>query len=198
MVSNIKIRSFTNGAVKPYIHSLAAMRKEIFQEFPFLNERSLEEEVLYLKRVAQCKESVTVIVFDGSKIVGHAIGLPLEDEPREIQTPFKEQSHRLSDYFFFGESFLQKEYRGRGIGHHLFDHREAHAKHLKRFKHACFACLVRPHDHPSKPKDHISLDNFWKKRGYALHPHLKSKASWQDIGDTKPTHKPLVIWTKEI
>src|SRR3989344_6676611 len=132
MLSNIKIRSFTGGGIKPYIPTIVKLRKEV------LEIGNLEAEIQNLKKLSQCKETIAILVFDGPKIVGASIGFPLEDEPSSIRTFFTKARLNPVDYFYFGESVLQKPYRGRGLGHHLFDLREAHVKHLKRFKYICF------------------------------------------------------------
>lgn len=197
-MSNIKIRSFTGSGVKTYVPSIAKLRIEIFKEFPFLYVGDMNYETRYLKKFTQCKEAIAVLIFDGSKIVGASTGLPLEDESLDVQKPFLERNLNPADYFYFGESVLLFPYRGRGLGHHFFDLREAHVKHLKRFKSICFCNVNRPKNHPRRPKDHMPLDNFWKKRGYAEHPELKCALSWKDLDDTQESSKPMIFWIKEI
>ncbi len=192
-MANIKIRSFTGGGLKPYVPSIAKLRQAVFHECPLLYARSIDDETRYLKRIPQHKDAIAVIVFDGSKIAGASTGLPLEDETAEVQKPFVQAGLNISDYYHFGESILQKEYRGRGIGHHLFDHREAHVKHLKRFKYISFSTVIQPRNPVGIPKEYLPLDNFWKKRGYTQHPELKRTVPWQETGK-----KELVFWIKEL
>lgn len=198
MSSNIKIRTFSGTAAKTYIPSIAKLRTEVFREYPFLCIQSLEYEKRYLKKFTQCKDAIVILVFDGSKIVGASTGLPLEEEGLEVQKPFLAQGCNPADYFCFGESVLLKEYRGRGLGHHFFELREAHAKNLKRFHHICFYTLSRPPNHPLRPPDYMPLENFWRKRGYIVHPELSYEISWQDVHEEKETPKPLNFWIKDI
>jgi len=197
-MSNIKIRSFTGAGVKTYIPSIAKLRIEVFKEYPFLYVGDMEYETRYLKKFIQCKEAIAVLIFDGPKIVGASTGLPLEDEGLEVQKPFLEHNQNPADYFYFGESVLLHPYRGRGLGHHFFDLREAHVKHLKRFKYICFCTVMRQKNHPRRPKDHMPLENFWKKRGYAEHPELKCSIAWKDMDDDEESQKPMVFWTKDL
>ena len=48
----------------------------------------------------------------------------------------------------------------------FFDRREAQARSLGRFTHSAFCAVVRPPDHPLRPKDYVPLDAFWGRRGY--------------------------------
>lgn len=197
-MTNIKIRTFTGSGIKTYIPSIVKLRIDIFKEYPFLYAGDVAYETQYFKKFAQCKDAIAVVVFDGPKIVGVSTGLPLEDESEEIQKPFLEHGLTLSDCFYFGESVLLHSYRGRGLAHHFFDLREAHAKHLKRFKYICFCTVMRPKNHPRKPKDYMPLETFWKKRGYTQHSEVMYNISWKDIDDEVETPKPTAFWTKEL
>jgi hypothetical protein len=198
MSSNIKVVTFTGASIRTYIPSIAKLRTEVFREYPFLYAGDTKYENKYLKKLTRCKDAIAVLIFDGPKIVGSSIGLPLEEEAAEIQQPFLENGHNPADYFYLGDSVLLKPYRSRGLGHHFFDLREAHVKHLKRFQHICFCTVVRPKNHPRRPKEPtISLEQFWKKRGYAQHPKFKCFISWRDLDEEKETPKPRVFWIKE-
>jgi len=197
-VPNIKIRAFTGNGIKTYIPSIASLRIEVFKEYPVLYVGDTEYESRYLKKFTQCKEAIAILIFDGNKIVGTSTGLPLEDESPDIQKPFLEHGLNPAEYFYFGESALLQPYRGRGLGHHFFDIRESHAKHLKRFKYTCFCTVIRPKNHPRKPTDDMSLEAFWKKRGYTEHPELKFDFSWKDMDDEKESPKPMVFWIRAL
>ena len=197
-MSNIKIRAFTGSGVKTYIPSLAKLRIDVFKEFPFLYAGDMDYEMRYLKKFTSCKEAIAVIIFDGQKIVGASTGLPLEDESEEIKKTFIEHGSNPADYFYFGESILIQSYRGRGLGHHFFDIREAHVAHLKRFKHICFCTVIRTQNHPRRPSDSMPLETFWKKRGFTEHPHFRGTLSWKDLDEEKETAKPMIFWTKDL
>ncbi len=197
MPSDIKIRSLTGAGIKTYIPSILKVLSEVLKEFPYL---ILEQELLvkYLKSLSQTKDAIAVLVFDGPKIVGVSTGIPIEEEEAIFQRPFLEINHKLSDYYYFGVSVLLKEHRGRGIAHHFFDIREAHVKHLKRFKKICFTTVDRPLKHPHRPSDYVSLDNFWKKRGYIEHPELTVQLSWREVHEKSPSSKSLHFWIKDL
>ena len=99
--------------------------------------------------------------------------------------------------FYFGESVLLPDYRGQGIGHAFFDHREAAARSWGA-SHASFCAVVRPADHPARPADYVPLDAFWTKRGYVRQPGLVVRLAWQEIGEPAPSEKPLTFWLRPL
>jgi GNAT superfamily N-acetyltransferase len=158
----------------------------------------VEEDTHYFRTLSQSKDSVAVLVFDGPKIIGVTTGVPLDEQLPSLQKPFLDKDFKPSDFYYFGVCTLLKPYRGRGIAHHFFDLREEHAKHLKRFNKICLSNVVRPKNHQKKPKDYVSLDSFWKKRGYVERKDLMGQLAWRDVEEKAPSPKSLVFWVKEI
>ncbi|MFS8562979.1 MAG: hypothetical protein LVR00_01035 [Rhabdochlamydiaceae bacterium] len=198
MGSNINIRTFVGAGIKIYLASIAKLRLEIFKDYPFLCKFSLEEELAYLRKFTQNKDAVAVLVFDGPKIVGAAIGAPFDSQEVEFIKLFQEKGLNPSAYFYFGQSVLLEPYRGRGLGHHFFDIREKHARYLKRFTGICFVSILRTSISPPPPKEYSSLINLWEKNGYIKRSDLTCQQSWKDSTAEKATPKTLIFWTKEI
>lgn len=181
MNNNLQIKIFNGPEIEPYIPNLAKLRIEIFRDFPYLYDGSLEYEQNYLKTYTQSAVSIAVIVFDGVEPVGVSTGLPLEDESMEFKRPFIEQSYDPKKIFYCGESILKKEYRGRGFYSRFFKERENHAKSLGRFKTICFCGVVRPGEHPLRPLEYKPLNPIWEKNGYTIYPNLTTTYIWKDI-----------------
>jgi hypothetical protein len=198
MTPDIKIRTLRGVGIKTYIPSIVKVRNEVLKEYPYLRAGHVEEDTQYFRNLSRCKDAIAVLVFDGPKIIGVTTGVPLEEQIQVLQKPFIEKKLKLSDYYYFGVCTLLKPYRGRGIAHHFFDHREAHVKHLKRFSKICLSNVVRPKNHPKKTKDYISLDSFWKKRGYVERKDLIGEMPWRDVEEKTPSPKSLIFWVKEI
>ena len=93
---------------------------------------------------------------------------------------------------------LLPAYRGRGLGHAFFDHREAQARALGGFTHSTFCAVVRPPDHPLRPRDYVPLDAFWHKRGYAKADGMMAHFAWKDIDQAAETAKPMQFWMKAL
>lgn len=177
------------------IPPLGQLRIDVFHDFPYLYEGSLEYEQNYLQIYTQNPLSIAFGVFDGDKLVGATTGMPLNAESPEVQQPFLDRGMNVDEIFYFGESMLLDPYRGHGIGHLFFDIREAHA--LKHgFRTTAFCSVVRPEDHPLRPANYRSNNDFWTKRGYTEQDY-RCEMAWLDRNETEETKKQLIFWTKE-
>lgn len=168
MLPHIDIQKHEGRSIKTYLPSIAKLRVDVFKEPPFCFEWDMKHELFNLRRLL-CKEGIAILVFDKTKLVGAATGLPLQEAPLPILKPFQDQGVHVEKYFFFGQSILLPPYRGRGLYNHFFALREQHVLHLKKYTHICFSQMIL-----AEQRESFSLDNFWHKRGYALQPKFVS------------------------
>lgn len=192
----VSIQKASGAEVLPWLDAVAALRIEVFRDFPYLYDGELDYERRYLASYASSAGSLFVLALDGDKVVGASTGIPLADAEPEFQAPFIAQGIALDGVFYFGESVLQRDYRGHRLGHVFFDEREKFARTLEKSITA-FCAVERPDDHPLRPADYTPLDNFWKKRDYEKRPAMRTLYNWLDIGETTATDKPMVFWVKE-
>jgi len=192
----LKILRLKGVEINPYIIELARLRIEVFKEYPYLYEGNLDYEMNYLKTYTNSSDSVMILVVDGDKIVGASTAIPLKYEMQEVQTPFLEVGMKIEDIFYFGESILNKHYRGQGVYRHFFNEREAAAK-----DYGCrlftFCAVDRPPDHPKKPPHYKPLDEIWEHFGYKKHPEIYTYFKWPEIGETYQFTNRMVFWLKE-
>lgn len=193
----LRVLHFAGAAMRARLDDLAALRIAVFRAWPYLYEGSLDYERGYLARYDAARSGTLIAAFDGDRIVGAATALALREEFDYVQAPFVAAGLPLGDIFYFGESVLLPEYRGRGIGVEFFRQREAAARAFD-YPVCCFCAVQRPDDHPMRPKDYLPLDAFWTRRGYRKRPDLVSTFSWRDIGDTQETAKPMVYWLRDL
>lgn len=198
VADTIRVESFTESAARRFIPDLARLRTQVFRDFPYLYSGSAAYEETYLRTYTESPDSVVVIAFDGDAIIGAATALPLAHEPDHVTAPFKNGGYDLGALFYCGESVLDRAYRGRGLGVAFFEQREAWARKLGRFSHACFCGVVRPAGHPRRPKDYVPLDAFWQKRGYRKVDGLVTEFTWLDLEEKEPTAKRMQFWMKEL
>ena len=137
-----------------------------------------------------------VALCDGARVVGAATALPLAAAEEEMQAPFAAGGMDPRDWYYFGESVLERAWRGRGIGVAFFAGREARAAALG-FRRTAFCAVERPADHPLRPHGYVPLDAFWGRRGYVRRPELRASFDWRDIGQETETPHPMVFWTRE-
>ena len=192
------VRRLTGEQVLPYLPDAARLRIDVFREFPYLYEGDEESERGYLQAYADCPGSVFVLAEAGGKVVGVSTGLPLIDADASFREPFEKEDIDPAGWFYFGESVLDPAWRGKGIGHAFFDHREQHAIELG-FSKFCFCAVVRPEDHPLKPRDYRSNDAFWTRRGYVECPRLSCRFAWAQVDSAgREVENELVFRTREL
>jgi GNAT superfamily N-acetyltransferase len=193
----VTIESAHGAGALPYFDALARLRIEVFREFPYLYQGTLEYEQRYLTSYAQNASSVVVIARDGDEVVGASTALPLLEHSENVAPVFEQAGLDPRRVYYFGESVLRATYRGRGIGHAFFDWREAAARE-HGFASTAFCAVVRPDDHPSRPADYVPHDAFWTKRGYRKRDDMIATFAWRDLGEERETDKPMVFWLKEL
>lgn len=185
---SLDVLTLHGAQIHQHWQSLAQLRIAVFREFPYLYDGSLEYERHYLETYWNCADSIVVLLCDGDQVVGATTALPLAAESPEIRAPFA----RPQDYFYLGESVLLPGHRGQGYGNLFFDRREQWA-HSLGFRATCFCAVERA----EPPAGYHPLHDFWRKRGYVYHPELRCQMSWQDVGESVPTPKPLSFWLRE-
>ena len=195
--TRIQIRRVAGAGIHPYLDAVAALRIAVFRDWPYLYDGDPVYEREYLDAYARSDDSVFVLAFDDDAVIGASTGLPLADDSAEFRAPFDAQGVDTGRVFYFGESVLLPAYRGQGIGHAFFDHREAHARALGRFDLAAFCAVDREADDPRRPQAHRGNEAFWAKRGYIRRPEMTMRLHWNEIGCGDIEHA-LTFWTRPI
>lgn len=193
----LTIQSFSGSDATPHFDDLARLRIAVFRDFPYLYHGDSDYERQYMETYARSQGSIFVLAIDDGKVVGASTGTPMISETDEVQAPFVAAGRNPADYFYFGESVLLPQYRGRGIGVKFFEGREAQAKRLG-LRYATFCAVERPADHPRRPADYQPLDAFWANRGYTHHPELRTTFTWRDLDETVESPKPLSFWIRDL
>ena len=181
-----------------WLEQVAALRIAVFRDWPYLYDGDLDYERRYLATYVQATGSIVVLARDGDRVVGASTGLPLAGEGDAFRQPFTARGIDPARVFYFGESVLLPEYRGRGIGHGFFDAREAHAQQLGGFEWTAFAAVDRGEDDPRRPSGYRSNDAFWSKRGYARQPGMTMRLAWKELGESEESEKPLTFWLRPL
>lgn len=193
----IRVEPLTGAQVLAAIDDLARLRIAVFADWPYLYDGDAAYEEHYLREFAAAPDAVLVAALDGNRIVGAATASPMWAQKDAFRAPFEERGIDTARLFYFGESVLLPEYRGHGIGHAFFDHREAQAR-------ACgadsttFAAVIRVDDHPARPAGHVPLDAFWMKRGYAPVPGIVTELAWKEHGEEGESAKAMHYWMRKL
>ena len=198
MSDSLRLQRFSGAAIHPWLPELARLRIQVFREFPYLYDGSAAYEEKYLKTYVDAPDSVMVLVWDSERVVGASSGLPLAAETPNVIEPFLTHGYDPSRIFYYGESVLLPEYRGRGLGKRFFEERAAHVCELGRFDIACFCAVERPADHPRRPAGYVPLNALWNQEGFVKHPELHTTFSWRDLDEAMESSKPMVFWLKTL
>jgi GNAT superfamily N-acetyltransferase len=194
----VRFEPLAREALARALPDLARLRTVVFRDFPYLYDGSLDYEQGYLRTYADTPGSVIIGALAGDRLIGAATALPMRGEPAYVTEPLREAGYDLDRLFYFGESVLEKGWRGKGIGVRFFTEREAWARRSGDYTHAVFCAVIRPPDHPARPPDYQPLDRFWGRRGFSRIPGLVCHFEWLDVGDSGPTRKPMAYWIKPL
>jgi GNAT superfamily N-acetyltransferase len=191
----LAVAAVTGAELAGVIPALARLRIAVFRDFPYLYDGDAAYEADYLAHFAAAEGAVVVVARDGTDIVGAATAAPLAAQDPAWRDPLAAAGFDIGHIFYFGESVLLGEYRGRGIGHAFFDHREAQAR-AHGASHAAFCSVIRAEDHPMRPADHRPLDAFWRRRGYAPLAGVTATFDWKTVGSAEEQSHRLQYWTR--
>jgi GNAT superfamily N-acetyltransferase len=194
---SVSVRTLSGEEIAEHLDDLARLRIAVFAAFPYLYDGDLGYEAQYVREFAAEPGSVLIAAFDGTQVVGAATASPMWAQKEAFRAPFEERGIDTRSLFYFGESVLLPEYRGLGVGHAFFDQREAAAR-AAGAEAATFAAVIRPEDHPARPKDYRPLDAFWAKRGYAKVPGLVAELAWKEHGEADESRKSMQYWMRRL
>ncbi len=192
----LNILQLSGGEASGYAEELARLRIKVFREYPYLYDGDMAYEVAYVDTFLKAQQNFMVIVEDDGQVVGASTGLPLVEETDNIKAPFLEAGWDITRMYYFGESVLLPAYRGKGLGRKFLELRQQFALSLG-FRLLTFCAVVRPDDHPLRPKGYQPLDPLWKAQGFEPQ-EIYCYISWKEIGELEETPKPLRFWTKAI
>ena len=196
---NVDVTLLSADALGPHLDALARLRIAVFREFPYLYAGSLDYEANYLRGFAASPRSALVLARAGDRVVGAATATPLVEhgDHAALSAPLALAGIDPEQVYYFGESVLLPDHRGRGIGSAFFARREQAAR-SHGFRLCAFCAVERPREHPARPSDYRGHDSLWTRHGYHRRHDLVATFSWRDLGDAEETPKPMVFWIREL
>lgn len=197
-MTDLALVTVTGESLRPHLADVARLRIAVFREWPYLYDGDAAYEERYLGRYAAAPGATVVLAFDGKRVVGASTCLPLVEEGETVKAPFLAAGWDLGRVFYFGESVLLPEYRGRGVGVSFFAAREAHARRFPGIDTAAFCAVMRDPADPRRPAHYTPLDSFWRKRGYAPSPEFACTMRWKEIGGSEEMPHRLTFWLKRL
>lgn len=193
----IHIQPFHGWQAELYIKELARLRMEVFRDFPYLYDGSMDYEESYLKTLIEAPNNLIVMAFKGSEVIGAATALPLEQEPENICLPVSRGGYDISKVYYLGESVIREPYRNKGLNTNFFKAAEQRAKDLGEFDFLAFCNLERATNHPAYPEDYAAPNEYWSSLGFQP-TDIVCQISWKDIYEDSESPKNLRFWIKSI
>jgi GNAT superfamily N-acetyltransferase len=195
-MEDVNIITCHGEEILPYLDAAARLRIEVFREYPYLYDGSEEYEREYLAHYLQSPGSVFVCALSNDKVIGISTALPLKDADESFQLPFLQHGKPITEIYYLGESVLQPAYRGRGIGHAFFDHRENRARELG-YRSTTFCSVLRAPDHRLCPQGYRDHKNFWSHRHYRPNG-LYAELTWKQIDSIGEMTNRLEFWQRDL
>jgi GNAT superfamily N-acetyltransferase len=192
------VLALTGRDLEAVVPALAELRIRVFRDWPYLYDGSLDYEAAYLRKFSIAEHALVVVAREGGRIVGASTAAPLLGHEDEFARPFLGQGYDPEKVFYFGESVLLPEYRGRGLGHSFFEMRESYARHCGPFEIAAFCAVVREPGDPRAPNGYRPLDVFWNKRGFLKQEGLITTFAWKELGREGDVSHPMQFWIKRL
>ena len=193
----VEVRVLRSDEIGTWLEDIAALRRTVFRDWPYLYDGSLAYERQYIASYRDHPGALIVGALDGDRLVGVSTSTPIEDLGAEFAGPFAAMGLSRDRILWGPESVLVPAFRDRGIGHRFYALREAHARALGR-THVAFAQVLWPDDHPARPDNARTTDAFWRRLGYAPSPGFVVEFDWRDVGSEVETVKPLQVWIKAL
>ncbi|MCC5929650.1 MAG: GNAT family N-acetyltransferase [Cyclobacteriaceae bacterium] len=186
--------------IEPYKKRLASLRIEVFREYPYLYDGSLDYEQDYLKTYFQAEDSFAVLVRDVElgRYVAATTSIRASEEVEAFKKPFQRFGFDPHEVFYFAESVVLTPYRNLGIGKEFFKHREAFARRIGGIRHLAFCAVVRPDTHQFKPPGYRDLSEYWSKQGFFKAEGLITQFAWKDVLQDAETTKTMQFYMKKL
>ena len=193
---NITERLLIGQAVADHLDTLASLRLDIFEEYPYLYRGRREDELAYLAGYADKPGACVILAENHGAVVGAATGMPLAQEDAALRDPFAASPYPLDAIYYVGELLFRPAYRSRGLGQRLLARMESHIRDLGGFRQIVCATVERPADHPLRPADFIPIDRFLSRTGFARLDGIVTHFAWLEVDGVKRDHT-MQFWVKD-
>lgn len=189
------IKTLKGREILPYIKDLANLRMELFREYPYRYDGSLEYERDYLNTYINSNDATMIVAFYGDKVIGASTGIQLEHEVEPLKMAYNDEN--LTKLFYVGELLIKPKHRASNIFIPILKAlREAARSH--QCNKMIFCVIDRPENDPKKPKDYLPLDKLWTYFNCKKNPSKSATLYWKEIDEKDESPKKLIFWERKI
>jgi GNAT superfamily N-acetyltransferase len=181
--------------IDKYIEELGRFRINVFREYPYLYEGTMDYERNYLSRYCKNKESILVLRTDEQGILGACTAIPLKSEDAEFMKPFAGET--LEKIFYIGEVMVRADSRLKGYGTALLS-AAINLIDSRHYDKICLYTVERGLQHALKPPAYSPPEPLWNKFGFQKDSGRLAYYHWQDVTENGETQKPMHVWVKHL
>lgn len=187
----------TGTAIADGLDDMAALRLDIFLEYPYLYQGRREDELRYVRTYAEAPDACVILAYDGSAVIGAATGMPLVHEDAQMRDAFAGTAFPLNEIYYVGELLFRPAYRNCGLGQRLLARLESHIRSLGGYRTLTCATVERPDDHLLRPHDYIPITRFLARTGFVRLTGVTTNFVWPETDGVKRDH-PMQFWIKDL
>lgn len=186
------ISLLVESAICDNIDTIAKLQSIIYNERPELYNTTTEIQSTHLKKVAQSKDSIAVMLTDNKKLVGIIIGLPLRYEQESIQKLWRQSQLDIDKIYYFSDLLLEKNYQKNHFRNELIDTAQ---EWIKSFNYYHFFTL-----NTIQSEDQHNVDNkqFLSTQGYKQLNDFDTSNAWNSSHNDQMHKQLLHFWIKKI
>lgn len=197
----IKVETFTGKAALSFAPDFARLSSICLAGWPFFVKPKTDQDIQnFIESLRPHLNSLhAVIVKDEDKVVGLTYGHAMHPLMGPLATNAA-KFHKLERIYWIAQTTILPEYQGRGISHDIYKARDTWIIGSGLYDAIAHTIIVRPDDHPLKPKDHVPYGDMWGKRGYKYMEGMDVKSVFSDSLDKpkKPTEKTMQLWMRDL
>lgn len=195
-IESITTRRLIGPAIAGQLDALAALRLDIFAEYPYLYCGERDAELTYLASYAEKPSGCVILAEVNGTVIGAATGMPLRHEDAALREPMAATPWPVDDLYYVGELLFRPAYRAHGLGQRLLSEFEAYIRTLDFSKIVCVT-VERPADHPLRPADAIPIGRFLARTGFSRLDGVTTHFSWLEVDGVKRDHT-MQFWLKDL
>jgi len=198
--SDLQFISLRGSDITAWIPEIARLRMEVFKDFPYYYDGTMDYEVQYLSRYGQSPDAFIFLVRDPKEqvLIGMTSCNRLLHEDDVFKKPLVAFGLNPERTFYFGESILLKEYRRRKLGHLFFEKREEFSRSFNNIETLCFCAIDTSTFPPERNYDQSALYALWDKQQFKKIENLSVMLSWKTHFETIESEKKCDFWLKKL
>ena len=186
----------TGSAIAGQLDALAALRLDIFAEYPYLYRGRRADELAYLASYAEKPGGCVILAEENGTAIGAATGMPLCHEEAALRDPVAATPWPVDQLYYVGELLFRPAYRARGLGQWLLAEFEGHIRTLGFSKIVCVT-VERPVDHPLRPDGALPIERFLDRTGFVRLDGVTTHFSWLEVDGVRRDHL-MQFWMKAL